>query len=79
MFESAPIVREVPISKRIFLQQFSSKLNRVLELLPNPDDENDEDQAVHLSPEEQLLRDLVNLAVTSLMRRCDVPIIHEIP
>jgi hypothetical protein len=37
----------------------------VLELLPNPDDnEGDEDQSVHLSPEEQLLHDLVNLAIT---------------
>jgi hypothetical protein len=35
-----------------------------LELLPNPDDEGDEDQSVHLSPEEQLLHDLVNLAIT---------------
>jgi hypothetical protein len=36
----------------------------VLELLPNPDDDGDEDQSVHLSPEEQLLYDLVNLAIT---------------
>jgi hypothetical protein len=36
----------------------------VLELLPNPDSENDSDAEVKLSPEEQLLRDLVNLAVT---------------
>jgi hypothetical protein len=36
----------------------------VLELLPNPDDEVEDDQSVHLSPEEQLLHDLVNLAIT---------------
>jgi hypothetical protein len=36
----------------------------VLELLANPDDEGDEEPAVHLSPEEQLLHDLVNLAIT---------------
>jgi hypothetical protein len=32
--------------------------------LPNPDSEKDNDAEVKLSPEEQLLRDLVNLAVT---------------
>jgi hypothetical protein len=36
----------------------------VLELLPNPDDEREDDQDVKLSPEEHLLRDLVNLAIT---------------
>jgi ParB family transcriptional regulator, chromosome partitioning protein len=36
----------------------------VLELLPNPDDEANDDQDTNLSPEEQLLYDLVNLAIT---------------
>lgn len=38
--------------------------NNVLELLPNPDDEEGDEQPITLSPEEQLLRDLVNLAIT---------------
>jgi len=36
----------------------------VLELLPNIDEERDDLMNVELSPEEQLLRDLVNLAIT---------------
>ncbi len=36
----------------------------VLELLPNPDEEGETQHGVPLSPEEVLLRDLVNLAVT---------------
>lgn len=36
----------------------------MLELLPNSDDESNEGQDAKLSPEEQLLRDLVNLEVT---------------
>ena len=38
--------------------------NSLLELLPNADDERDDEPAVNLTPEEQLLRDLVNLAIT---------------
>jgi len=38
--------------------------NNVLELLPNSENENDDDGEAKLSPEEILLRDLVNLAVT---------------
>ncbi len=38
--------------------------NSLLELLPNTDDERDDEPAVNLTPEEQLLRDLVNLAIT---------------
>jgi NACalpha-BTF3-like transcription factor len=36
----------------------------VLELLPNGDDEREDEAEVKLSPEETLLRDLVNLAIT---------------
>jgi hypothetical protein len=49
---------------QVAARQRGRPFNSVLELLPNPDDEGDEEQAAHLSPEEQLLRDLVNLAVT---------------
>jgi hypothetical protein len=45
-------------------RQRGRPFNNVLELLPNPDEKGDEDQSVHLSPEEQLLHDLVNLAIT---------------
>ena len=54
------LVQIVQVSAR----QRGRPFNNVLELLPNPDDENDEEQTVQLSPEEQLLHDLVNLAVT---------------
>jgi len=49
---------------QVAARQRGRPFNNVLELLPNPDDENDEEQSVHLSPEEQLLHDLVNLAIT---------------
>lgn len=49
---------------QVAARQRGRPFNNVLELLPNPDDEGDEDQPIHLSPEEQLLHDLVNLAIT---------------
>ena len=49
---------------QIAARQRGRPFNNVLELLPNPDDEGDEEQSIHLSPEEQLLHDLVNLAIT---------------
>ncbi|MBZ0278532.1 MAG: ParB N-terminal domain-containing protein [Anaerolineae bacterium] len=49
---------------QVAARQRGRPFNNVLELLPNPDDESDEERAVHLSPEEQLLHDLVNLAIT---------------
>jgi hypothetical protein len=49
---------------QVTARQRGRPFNNILELLSNPDDESDEEQAVHLSPEEQLLRDLVNLAIT---------------
>ncbi len=54
------LVQLVQVSAR----QRGRPFNNVLELLPNPDDESDEEQSIHLSPEEQLLHDLVNLAIT---------------
>jgi hypothetical protein len=53
------LVQLAQIAARQRARPFSS----VLELLPNPDAEDDSESA-HLSPEEQLLHDLVNLAVT---------------
>jgi hypothetical protein len=49
---------------QVAARQRGRPFNNILELLPNPDDESDEEQVVHLSPEEQLLHDLVNLAIT---------------
>ena len=49
---------------QVAARQRGRPFNNVLELLPNPDDESEEDSSVHLSPEEQLLHDLVNLAIT---------------
>ncbi len=45
-------------------RQRGRPFNNVLELLPNPDDERNDEQDTKLSPEEQLLYDLVNLAIT---------------
>jgi hypothetical protein len=49
---------------QVAARQRGRPFNNILELLSNPDDESDEEQTVHLSPEEQLLHDLVNLAIT---------------
>lgn len=49
---------------QVAARQRGRPFNNVLELLPNPDDEQEGDQSIKLSPEEQLLRDLVNLAIT---------------
>jgi hypothetical protein len=49
---------------QVAARQRGRPLSNVLELLPNPDDEHEEDASAHLSPEEQLLHDLVNLAIT---------------
>lgn len=54
------LVQLVQVSARQRGRPFSN----VLELLPDPDDDNPDDTEVRLSPEEQLLHDLVNLAVT---------------
>ncbi len=49
---------------QVAARQRGRPFNNVLELLPNLDDDSDEEQSVQLSPEEQLLHDLVNLAIT---------------
>ncbi len=49
---------------QVAARQRGRPFNNVLEMLPNPDDEGGDEQDAKLSPEEQLLRDLVNLAVT---------------
>jgi len=57
-------LRELVQLVQIAARQRGRPFNSVLELLPNADDERDEEASVTLSPEEQLLRNLVNLAVT---------------
>lgn len=57
-------LRELVQTVQVAARQRGRPFSNVLELLPNPDDESEEDQNVKLSPEEQLLRDLVNLAIT---------------
>lgn len=57
-------LRELVQLVQVAARQRGRPFNNVLELLPNLDDESDEDPSAHLSPEEQLLHDLVNLAVT---------------
>ncbi|MCA0454056.1 MAG: ParB N-terminal domain-containing protein [Chloroflexi bacterium] len=57
-------LRELVQLVQVAARQRGRPFNNVLELLPNPDDEKEEDPSAHLSPEEQLLHDLVNLAVT---------------
>ena len=49
---------------QVAARQRGRPFNNVLEMLPNPENESSDEQEVKLSPEEQLLRDLVNLAVT---------------
>jgi len=49
---------------QVAARQRGQPFNNVLELLPNADDEREDVIETKLSPEEQLLRDLVNLAVT---------------
>lgn len=56
-------LRELVQTVQIAARQRGRPFNNVLELLPNGDDEREETTTV-LSPEETLLRDLVNLAVT---------------
>jgi hypothetical protein len=57
-------LRELVQIVQIAARQRGRPFNSVLELLPKADDEHEEETAVKLSPEEQLLHDLVNLAVT---------------
>jgi hypothetical protein len=57
-------LRELVQTVQIAARQRGRPFNSVLELLPNADDEREEETTTTLSPEETLLRDLVNLAVT---------------
>lgn len=57
-------LRELVQLVQVAARQRGRPFNNVLELLPNPESENDDDAEAKLSPEEILLRDLVNLAVT---------------
>jgi hypothetical protein len=57
-------LRELVQIVQIAARQRGRPFNNVLELLPNSDDEGDNETTVTLSPEETLLRDLVNLAMT---------------
>ena len=57
-------LRELVQIVQIAARQRGRPFNNVLELLPNGDDEREDEPAVNLSPEETLLRDLVNLAIT---------------
>ncbi|MDX2162064.1 MAG: ParB N-terminal domain-containing protein, partial [bacterium] len=57
-------LRELVQIVQIAARQRGRPFNNVLELLPNADDEREDDTTVNLSPEETLLRDLVNLAMT---------------
>ncbi|MBZ0319419.1 MAG: ParB/RepB/Spo0J family partition protein [Anaerolineae bacterium] len=49
---------------QIAARQKGRPFTHILDLLPNPNDESETDTPVTLTPEEILLRDLVNLAVT---------------
>ena len=60
----AQALKELVQLVQVAARQRGRPFNNILELLPNPDDESDEEPAVQLSPEEQLLHDLVNLAIT---------------
>jgi hypothetical protein len=57
-------LRELVQIVQIAARQRGRPFNSVLELLPNGDDEGEDEVEVRLSPEENLLRDLVNLAIT---------------
>lgn len=56
-------LRELIQTAQLAARQNGRPFSNVLDLLGNPDDET-EAEAFQLSPEEQLVRDLVNLAVT---------------
>jgi hypothetical protein len=57
-------LRELVQLVQIAARQRGRPFNSILELLPNADDERDDEATIVLSPEEQLLRDLTNLAMT---------------
>jgi len=57
-------LRELVQLVQIAARQRGRPFNSVVELLPNTDDEREQETNTLLSPEEQLLLDLVNLAIT---------------
>jgi hypothetical protein len=57
-------MRDLVQSVQIIARQKGRPFQMVLDLLPNPDTENDLEDNLKYTPEEQLLRELVNLAVT---------------
>lgn len=57
-------LRELVQTVQLAARHRGRPFNSLLELLPNADEERDDEPAVNLTPEEQLLRDLVNLAIT---------------
>jgi len=57
-------LRELVQIVQIAARHRGRPFNGLLELLPNAEDEREDEPNVNLSPEEILLRDLVNLAVT---------------
>lgn len=57
-------LRELVQAAQIAARQRGRPFDGLLDLLPNADDEHDEEVSTAVSPEERLLRDLVNLAVT---------------
>ena len=57
-------LRELVQSAQIAARQRGRPFDGLLDLLPNADEENDEEAKTASSPEETLLRDLVTLAVT---------------
>ncbi|MEQ8675377.1 MAG: hypothetical protein RLP44_10760 [Aggregatilineales bacterium] len=57
-------LRELVQSAQISARQHGQPFEGLLDMLPNPDDETEPDQKSKKSPEEILLTDLVNLAIT---------------
>jgi len=57
-------LRELVQAAQLAARQRGQPFDGLLDLLPNPDDETDEEQKSKPSPEESLLHDLVNLAIT---------------
>ncbi|MCI0709643.1 MAG: ParB/RepB/Spo0J family partition protein [Chloroflexi bacterium] len=58
----AQALREFIQDVQIIARQKGRPFNTIMDLLPNPD--NEEEETVNFTPEETLLRDLINLAVT---------------
>jgi hypothetical protein len=57
-------LREVVQSAQVAARQRGRPFSGLLDLLPNPDDESSDEKSTPLSPEEKLIHDLVNLAIT---------------